>query len=643
MPPETLEELLTATRSAIERIPRHEPEFTFEFAFADDYEHLLSQDLEPPTLTVDKILNRTFEHGRAVLAAEAGAGKSTLMLRLLTRAIELGHAVVRVDLRRWTPAVNDKWKNVSDGPGRRMDVLFTCLTDVPISERKLRRLARGVKVLIAVDGLNEVPPSTTIPLLFVLDDFASRRPSAGVVVCDRLLRRELPSEQWQMAKITRVNPPRGLSSPPRDNALLLDVAHNGSTTAEGEAAILLDHLVTQAQLDPGELTDLADACFDVYRHYGDGEGRFFPLQDFRTRLDADVVDRLLGSGELLREADRAYFRHHLFHDSLAARALVGHHEWWTWQGFDALSFEANSFDAVALALELASNPADADALVSAIYDWNLYAAAYAVSQARRRGSSRVSRSTEIALLAVLAERRWDPVASSAERVEDALRVWRSEFATQLLNAADIDEVVSLVRNEVAGETRADWLRIFSGEATSEELVAALSSGPIAGWMASNALRRQPLDEPTRQAILRSLRSPDGTVRWRSAHTLGSDSSDQAVYGLLSVLDEDAWVWARYGAIRALIEIAAHDETRRRLVLDELDQRLERLEKDPKVFLELQRALELRDPPVGWAGEVGPLIEGLFMRASTVADQDHWRRVGWRVTESVRSARKRVTR
>ncbi len=72
MPPETLEELLTATRSAIERIPRHEPEFTFEFAFADDYENLLSQDLEPPTSTVDKILNRTFEHGRAVLADVPG-------------------------------------------------------------------------------------------------------------------------------------------------------------------------------------------------------------------------------------------------------------------------------------------------------------------------------------------------------------------------------------------------------------------------------------------------------------------------------------------------------------------------------------------------------------------------------------------
>jgi hypothetical protein len=275
----------------------------------------------------------------------------------------------------------------------------------------------------------------------------------------------------------------------------------------------------------------------------------------------------------------------------------------------------------------------------AVYDWNLYAAAYAVSQGRRHGSRAVSSETELALLAVLAERRWDTVAPSVRAVEDALRVSPSPLARTLLSANDLSEVVNLVRDSVAPNTAGRWLRVFTGEVPVEEVVESLAGPPIEGWIAANVLRRGPLDESTRTAVLGALHATNRTIRWRAAHTLGADDSAAAIDGLLEVVDGDDWQWARYGAVRALVEVAAKRDTQRDRVLEELRARLPALQEDQRVFAELLRALELRDPPNGWVTDVAPLVEDMFIRARTVEDQDHWRQVGWRIADAVRRARR----
>jgi HEAT repeat protein len=636
MRPETLQELLEAARRALPERP--DPPFEFEVAFANGYEQLFSGDVEGKATETDDLISHVLENGRVVLAAEAGAGKSSIFLRTIEQALDGGVAGLRVDLRRWSPEVHDAWKALRESDARRMALLLERLSDVPVAERRLRRIASDRGALIAVDGLNEVPPSATRELTWVLDAFAARAPWAGVLVADRLQRRPLRADLWELATVSRVNRPDAATGTGLDNALLLDIASDGSNGTYNEAEILRKHLIAAAALSGTELQALEKTSLELYRRYRKGQGRFFETRALATGVGDSVVKRLLDSGELQAEGERAYFRHHLFHDALAAGALVGDSETWTRDHFDALTFEANSFDAIALALELVDEPLAADAFVMAVYDWSLYAAAYAVSQGRRHGSIAVSASAELALLAVLAERRWDPVAPSVQKVEDALRVSPAKLADRLLEANDLDEVVALVRAEADDAAADSWLPLFAGEVPAEQLIESLGGGPIPGWIAANALRRQSLTPETRQAVLNALRSPEKTVRWRAAHTLGADESDEAVEGLLAVLDADDWHWARYGAVRALVEVAARDEQRRQQVLEQLRERLEDLATQELVFRELQSALELRDPPRGWATAVAPLIEELFARASTVPEQDHWRRVGRRITESVLVAR-----
>ena len=630
------EDLLDLCRRSLASEPKYEPPFEFELSFADGYDQLLSGSVEDSSSDPAGVLARARDRGRLLLAAEAGAGKSSVTVGVLRHALDSQQPAIRVDLRRWTPSIDDDWRRLRESDSRRMHLLLDRLTNSSVTERELRDLSGGHDVVVAVDGLNEVPLSATKGVLWVLDAFAARCPWASVIVCDRLQRRALPSDNWALATISGVMDRVSTTEGGPDNALLLDITQPRTAGPHNEAAILLAHVVGQARLSEAELYQVTDAALAIYDAH---QGRFFEDAALVEQVPQGVVDRLREGRVLFTEGGRSYFRHHLFHDVLAAVALVRDPARWKARWFDSLTFRANSFDALVLALELIEDPQSADELVMAVYDWNLYGAAYAVSQGRRHSSVAVTASTELALLAVLAERRWDPVASSVQRVEDALRVFPSPLAEQLLKADDLDAVVATVSEEAGDDTTSTaWLRIFRHDATAGELVAALSSGPLPGWMASNALRREPLDETTRYAVFQALTGDDQTVRWRATHTLGADATGESVDALLHVLDEDDWEWARYGAVRALVEIAARDEDRRRPVLDELRARLTALRKQSLVFGELQKALELRNPPRGWASDVAPLIEDLFAMSVIVSDQDHWRRVGKRISDSIRAAR-----
>lgn len=636
MHPRSYQELLDRCKAALATEPSHEPPFRFEISFADSYDALLSGSHADPTSDPAVVLHRARDRGRLLVAAEAGAGKSSVTSRILGYALDDGHPALLVDLRRWTPTIDEDWNRLRQSDARRMGLLLDRLTSASVTELGLSKLSADHNVVVAVDGLNEVPLAATKGVLWVLDAFAARCPWASILVCDRLQRRHLPSQHWALATITAVEDRTTTAGGGPNNALLLDITISRTPGPYNEAAILLEHVVEQAGLSNAELFHVAEAALAVY---DEDQGRFFEHIGFARRVPKDVIERLRKGHMLFTDGDRSYFRHHLFHDALAAAALVRNSERWLAHWFDTLTFRANSFDALGLALESIEDPQTANEFLMAIYDWNLYGAAFSLSQGRRHCSVAVTNATELALLAVLAERRWDPVAPSVQRVEDALRVFPSSLAGQLLAATDLDEVVELVSSHAAEDpTSAGWLRIFRREATADELVGFLGAGPLFGWMASNALRRRELDEKTRDAVLRALSDGPPTVRWRASHTLGADATNASVTALLRVLDHDDWQWARYGAVRALVEIAAHDEDCRRRVFNELRGRIPALREQSLVFHELQKALELRNPPRGWAGDVAPLIEDLFVMSSSVMDQDHWRRVGKRISDSVRAAR-----
>jgi HEAT repeats len=638
MSPETPRELRWRLAAPIRAVEGPQPAFDFSLAFVEDYAALLSGSTEPGDVSLGDVVNQGRAAGRLLLCAEAGAGKSSVTRATLLAAADDDLAIARVDLLRWTSEIDEAWRALSpSATTRRMALLLDKVSDVPTDERTLWIAAGDRSALVVVDGLNEVPPAATSEILDVLDDFAARSPWAMVMVCDRLVRRALPSPHWRLMTIRAVRRPGAADNDGPDNALLLDLDPG---PRRDEADLLLERLADAVGADA--LPSLGDAALSLYASYKDGQGRFFELAQLQQSV-GDCVDPLRRSGHLQVEGDRAYFRHHLFHDVLAASAVARDDDRWTRDVFKRLTFDANSVDAVGLALELIGDQARADDFVMAVYDWNLYAAAAAVAHVRRYTGGAVSQDVELALLAVLAERRWDPVAPSVERIEDALRVSPHPLAARLLTASSTDEVVALIKEWATahgvGGGRSGWVGVFTERLDESALLKALRAGPMPGWVAANVLRRHhQLGDQVRQGLIDLLSDDDPTVRWRAVHALGADARQEGADALLGILDNDEDDLVRYGAVRSLVEAAAGDPSVRTTVITALKSRLTQLERDRPVFNELQRALELRDPPDGWAGSVAPLIEELFLQSRTVEDQDHWRRVGRRVTESVERAR-----
>ena len=98
--------------------------------------------------------------------------------------------------------------------------------------------------------------------------------------------------------------------------------------------------------------------------------------------------------------DQAYFDHHLYHDYLAARHVAAHLELWNDTHFDAITFGASSFDTIALVLQQLDLE-QTDIFLKRVYDWNPYAAAYALSDTE---NSTTTPETLFVISAMLADR-----------------------------------------------------------------------------------------------------------------------------------------------------------------------------------------------------------------------------------------------
>jgi hypothetical protein len=610
-----------------------DPPFAIALALADSYDDLLAGDLQHEDVTVAELLLVARSSGRLLLSAPAARGKTTVTHQLLRAALDAGQAAIRIDLRSWTPSLDERWLAERDSDTGRMALLLENVAHPAVTERDLTA-ASSVGCLVVVDGLNEIPAGSSQAVPWVLDAFAARRPFASVVVCDRLQRRALPSDEWRLATITQVTDPRRPDAPGR-SALMLDIGAPETETSLNEAKTLLAN-IARAYGDP-DLTDLETAALEAYTGQ---RSRYIPTAELVTSVGEARVRQLLRVGLLQADGEHVYFRHHLFHDALGAGAVVANADSWYGRLFDALTFKANSFDAIGLALELVDDQVEADRFLTAVYNWNQYASAYALSRGRQLESVSVSRSVELAMLAVLAQRRWDPVAPTVERVQDALRVFPSPLARRLLQARDIAEVHALVIGAVADlDEPPDWLPTFLGSRPLPSMVSALAGDELAGWMAANALRETKLKDADVEKIRAAMDHRLRDVRWRAAHALGAHASRRSAQRLLKAIDQDNDEWVRYGAIRSLIDQAGRaDDKLRSWILGQVEKRSDRLRADFMVRGELEKALQLREPPIGWATAVEPLIMQMFTTSPTVSDQDHWRRVGQRITTSVRAAR-----
>lgn len=642
--------------SLLQHVPNSpSPVFRHRIAWYNSYEELFNEHAEADS-EVNTLAEGALATGRVILSGRGGGAKSEVLRRLARSRLAQGDVVSLVDLKQWSRANVELWETLQ-GPPERIDFLLSELGSPGLSVRRLSAIPPETSRLILVDGLNEVSALTGLQILTSLEQFVRYTQNMGVIVADRLVRRSFPDiSRWRLASVLPLDEDqirellrdrfgksdrydqadagtRGMFSNPYFLSALLSSGSTATTTAE----IIRELFVTHATLNNDELSRAAHAAFDAYR---DSASRTFPVASFTSAAGDDVTDKLRHAGLLMVQGPLASFDHHLSHDFLAAVYIAPNEGRWESSTFDTITFGASSFDSLALAVQQIAETARADTFVRRVYDWNIYGAAYALTEGRPLNAQRalVSAEMETAVLAMMAIRQWDLIRSTQTRARDALSLFPADVAKRYLDATGDAAVFAAVDQFSSVLPRpqpwfAQWKTIFTGRhIDTSDALSKFQEDDIVGWTFANAVRRAPLDQALRASLYSILEeSANSTVRWRIVHALGSDATPETAAVLIKTLSTDGDNWVRYGAIRALIEVAARgDANLRDFVAEWIRSNASVLREQARVVGELKAALGI-DPkvsPEDWLRSVIGIVGAFYELEPSLEVRQDWERLAY---------------
>lgn len=634
------EKVTASARGLVASWKAHEPVFSVLTRWSHSYDDIFANDLGV-TLREEQILDHSLSAGRAILSGRGGDGKTWLLRRLFRRAIEAGVVPVFIDLKQWTGADYDGWKEwTQNNLGAGADFLVRRFSGLGLGIIDLDRLPPSVRKIIFVDGLNEITAKVGLEVLTVLDEIVAYYMNTSVIVVDRLARRDLPSpSRWWIGTPLPLSEdeilrhlPKGaavVENDLRSSPFFLDAAMRSGTAGEPRVTMLQRMVHEHFGLTEAEVGVVAKACFAAYSA---ARSRMFDLVAFRECVGQSIFNKLEQSGAVRINGTNGFFQHHIAHDFLAAMHVARlDSALWMPQLFRELSFDASSFDAVELAFEqLAGAPAEL--FLQKLYDWNLYAAGYSLAQ-RRHGDAPVSVEMRTVILAMLGDKCFDPVIATRQRASDALRLMQIEEAAPFQQATSLGELCAVVDAAVSDVAWFnEWKEVFRISETQAIEPATLAmiteDNSILGWTVANVAKRVADGGWILPQLAGWLRdSPNATVRWRIAHVLGAIAEQEALHGLRDLIDNDADEDVRYGAVRSLVELAtiASPELR-----DEaktvIAERAQPISMSDRVARELRSSL-LVDPsfaPDDWLSFVRSCIQSLFLATERLEDRDLWR-------------------
>lgn len=620
------------------------PEFSLKIGWAESYDALF-RGVFAATGNVDTLIGSAAVTGRVLVSARGGSGKTQLLYRLALANARTNQLPIFVDFASWSTEELETWAKGSRAA--RMDYILRRLAIPQMTLVKLDALPSDLRKILLVDGLSEIPAANGDEVLSTLDDLVSEIVGTSMIAADRLIRREFRDKsRWQLAtllpldnaEISRHLKASHLHFSHESGAqsllaepFFLDATLREGVTASTSTSVLRAEFIKIAKLSFEEFHAAAQAALKCYQLYS---FRSFPLAVFEEFLGSGVIQKLVTAGFLVEiQGKRAHFAHQLHHDFLAATALAVHSEEWNSETFDAVSLGASSFDTIAMTLEqLKDSPADT--FLRRVYDWNPYAASYAMAECKRRGTLDVTGEIEVMILAMLANRLWDVISASALRARDALNVFPSKLAQAFLKARRLEDIFAIIE-AIPSETTwfKDWGRQFTkpsgGDASEEDVQSLLDLDSVPGWTMANVLKRLRLTAAQMETVRKFADSASETVQWRVAHVLGSFPTKTNAEFLLELWDHaPAGGWVRYGAIRSLIELAAAstDPTLAQEVIKALHDRAEGMVNDPRSLWELARSLRVRDDLHTrlWIAVITPLVRTLYEYAPDDESREKWR-------------------
>ncbi|OJU15969.1 MULTISPECIES: HEAT repeat domain-containing protein [unclassified Sphingomonas] len=639
-PEDFREQVVALARSLAASWKAHEPAFSLLTRWSRSYDSIFAGELGV-TLREEEVLDHSLSTGRAILSGRGGDGKTWLLRRLFRRAIDAGIVPVFIDLKQWTGADYEGWREwTQDHVGAGADFLVRRFSGLGLGIIDLDRLPPNVRKIIFVDGLNEITAKAGLEVLTVLDEIVAYYMNTSVIVVDRLVRRDLPSPtRWWIGtplplasdEIRRHLPKDAavVENDLRSSPFFLDAALRSGASGGGRVA-MLDRMVHEHfGLTDAEVGTVAEACFAAYSA---ARSRMFDVVAFGEKVGQPILDKLEQSGAIKIDGTNGFFQHHIAHDFLAATHVARlDSALWTPGLFRELSFDASSFDAVELAFEqLAERPADL--FLQKLYDWNLYAAGYALAQ-RRQGDTPVGAEMRTVILAMLGDKCFDPVIATRQRAADALRLMQIQAAVpfrQATTLAELCAVVDAIGSDVPWFN--EWKEVFRISETQAiepaTLAKIIEDNSILGWTVANVAKRV----VDRDWILPQLAqwladSPNATVRWRIAHVLGAVPRQEALHCLQELVDNDPDEDVRYGATRSLVELAtiAGPELREQ-ARTAIAVRAQSISRSDRIARELRSSL-LVDPsiaPAGWLFFVQACVQALFLATERLRERDLWR-------------------
>jgi hypothetical protein len=603
-----------------------EGDFGYPVRIAENFDDVLARS--GPSFALNKLSSLVQQKGQMLLQARGGAGK-TVTARRIADLEPNSHGVAFVSALR-LPAAPVDISTALD-----IEVLIPLSVD-PERANMLRDRAEG---LVVIDGINEIPKGRADEILMAIPGMAARYPFIRFLLTDRLSRRDIDQTAWVLATLGPVPERKARALSGYETGLLPDHLTipyylDRSTRQDGAASqvdILRGGITTYGGVPESGLNSLARS---VYASYQDRCDRAIDSQQIREAVGDDVFHEMLKSGLLLQE-NGIQFAHHLTQDFLAALHLSADDELWNPTGFDTVTLKASSFDALALAAALVGAE-HVDDFVHRVFDWNYYGAAYLLEE-DQAGEKRIWEAMRTAILAMLAEKRFDRMIVTAHRVEDALRLQDVELAGLLLAANDRDAVVDVVEAALPENWDTTWPKWFhdwyetfkrpSGtDASLNDVDGIESTIGTVGWATSNMLKRLNTSEDLCRIVGDfATGHRNSTVRWRAVHALGAWPTNEVIEVLLDrVRDPNEVLWVRYGALRSVLEAAAGGPKRiRRRVFNVLGspEVAGLVVVEPQLRKEAIRALEVSEMPDDWHARAGDFLEYLWTKSDDPLERD----------------------
>jgi nucleoside phosphorylase len=606
------------------------------------------------TVERGELLGLVLQDRKVVVIGPSGAGKSNLLRQVLRQvAVQDEPLVVYLDLKEnWNP---DWASGLVEIPNQAtidasMDALLTASV-LDVSTSDLNNLLSEQQLLLIVDALNEVPTEIGQRIRRTLNEYVRRHPTVYVLASDR--RRELfyRESRWTVLHLSgatkeeardvvddRIEPGKFDQLDENDQKLLcvpffLDRALRSGHVRLGSRANAVNDFLRDGGLDDNEIELAAPVAFDVYRRR-----KTVLNKENETALEQEGILKTVRDAAIVIDgASGPIFGHQLVHQFLAGRYLGAHAEEWTAETLDNVTADSASLETVDMTIAAIEGLEKRDRFLRIVYDWNWYAAMSALIETQTGDNRRVSDALATALLALAAEKRFDPVMGTRKRVNGLLAEVAGVIAEEMRAVASRDELLRQVSETDFPDADwwTSWRDVFvltpgGHELADEDLALIGSSEPLIGWTVANALRRfspSDLHSSLLQAIYRSQRrdEPGARVtRWRVVHALGAWPTLANANLLLETLDTDEYTWVLYGAVRSLVEMAARttDHDLRNSILRGLDARWAGLTPEP--LRQLVSAAAYRDADGDWPNAVRPLLNAI-RDAQTGGEREFWDR------------------